>query len=199
MPKSSRSSTTKHTKRFRRSEAAFSSALFRLMRKSRGRITVTALADGARLSRQAFYLHHHDVNAAVVEAEEDMLQEFGAFLTRRYPDDGNHNNNRRLITACFIFMSRHKDIFCEIAQDMAYERLVYRMLETLYPRLQIIWLPKGIPAPTLGSERIDHLLRSATGIICRWVAEDCCDIGKANRHIRHILQLTEEAGRMRLL
>ncbi len=182
------------TRRFRKNEAAITNVLFRLLRKHRGRLSVTTLARELHMSRRAFYLHHHDINSAISESEEALLHEFGEYLTEFCPEDSGNTSNRRLITACFIFMSQRQTVFREIGENMLHQHILYRMLEILYPRLQIIWLPVGAPTPTPDSERVDLYLRCTVGILSRWAAVDRCDIGEAEQYIRQMIKLTDEIG-----
>ena len=182
-----------HTKRFHRNEAAFSLALFKLLKQYRARVTVTALADEAHLSRQAFYQHHHDINAAITEIEENLLQKFIAFLDARYPKNGKPTSNRQSLEACFIFIAHNKPEFREIGNDEQLRHIIYQMLEIIYPQLQIDEYHAGTSAPELGSDRADDYLRRAESIICRWVAESQCNLdGSEEKYIRQLLQLTDE-------
>ena len=185
-----------HTRRFRKSETAFINTLFRLLRRYRGKLTVTIVAHELHMSRQAFYLHHHDINTAITESEELLLTEFSEFLAVRYPADGR-NNNRRLITACFLFMSQRRVVFQEIGENMIHQHILYQMLEIVYPRLVIVCFPAGTPAPALGSERADLYLRCGVGILSRWASASRCDIGSAERYIRLLLKLADEIGSRR--
>lgn len=133
--KQPRKQNKQHTKRFHKSEAAFINALFQLLRKYRGKLTVTIVARKLHMSRQAFYLHHHDINTAITESEELLLTEFREFLTARCPENDKQTNNRRLITACFVFMSQRKVVFQEIGENMIHQHIIYRMLEILYSSL----------------------------------------------------------------
>ncbi len=107
-----------HTRRFRKSETAFINTLFRVLRRYRGKLTVTIVARELHMSRQAFYLHHHDINTAITESEELLLAEFREFLAARCPKDGGQRNNRQLIAACFLFMSQRRVVFQEICMSM---------------------------------------------------------------------------------
>ena len=186
-----------HTRRFRKSETAFINTLFRLLRRYRGKLTVATVARELHMSRQAFYLHHHDINTAITESEELLLTEFSEFLAARCPKNSGQRNNRQLITACFLFMSQRRIVFQEIGENMIHQHILYRMLEIVYPKLVIVCLPAGTPAPALGSERADLYLRYAVGVLSRWASASRCDIGSAERYIRLLLKLADEIGSRR--
>jgi len=188
-----------HTRRFRKSETAFINTLFRLLRRYRGKLTVTIVARELHMSRQAFYSHHHDINAAITESEELLLTEFSEFLAARCPKEGGQKNNRQLIAACFLFMSQRRVVFREIGENMIHQHILYQMLEIIYPRLVIVCFPAGTPAPALGSERADLYLRCAVGVLSRWASASRCDIGSAERYIAQMLRLTETVGQRSIL
>ena len=194
MPTQNKHQHKQHTRRFHKSETAFTNTLFRLLRRYRGKLTVATVARELHMSRQAFYLHHHDINAAITESEELLLAEFSEFLAMRCPEEGRQRENRQLIATCFLFMSQHRVIFQEIGENMIHQHILYRMLEIIYPRLTIVCLPAGTLAPTLGSERADLYLRCAVGILSRWASASRCDIGNIERYVRLLLRLTDEIG-----
>ena len=189
-----------HNRRYDRSELAIYKTVLKLLKKQRGRITMRQIAKETGLSRQTLYNHHPNVNQAITESEDAFLEEFAAELDTQVEKLSNimPDANGRVFYAVFIFMARRSDIFCPICADINNQWLLYRIVEVAFPRLQIDWLPKNIPAPAVGSERVDIFIRMMVEVIARWGAATRCDIRKANRYVNRLLRITEDAERNRL-
>lgn len=189
-----------HNQRYVRSELVIYKAVLKLLKRQRGRITVRQIAKETGLSRQTLYNHHPNINQAIIESEDVLLEEFTAELDTQVEKLSNimPDANWRIFYATLIFMARRGDIFCPICTDINNQGLLYRVVEAAFPRLQIDWLPKNIPAPAVGSERVDIFIRMMVEVIARWGAATRCDIRKANRYVNRLLRITEDAERNRL-
>lgn len=158
------------------------------------------IAKETGLSRQTLYNHHPNVNQAITESEDALLEEFAAELDIQVEKLSNimPDANGRVFYAMLIFMARRGDIFCPICGDINNQGLLHRIVEATLPRLQIDWLPHNTPAPAVGSERVDIFMRMMVEVITRWGVATQCDIRKANRYVNRLLRITEDAERNRL-
>ena len=189
-----------HNQRFIHNDHEIKKVIFWLNRKYRGRITARQIAKATGLTRQAVYNHCSSMKSAVADSEQSILADFSDELDLQVntlrsviPD-----TNVRLFYATLVFMARRPELFCSICADVNNQGLLYQMMEMIFPRLGIIWLPKGLPAPAPGSERADLLIRMLVGVLSKWGASTNCDIRKANRCIRRLLRATEDAAANRL-
>ena len=189
-----------HNQRYNRSELKIYKTVLKLLKKQRGRITMRQIARETGLSRQTLYNHHPNVNQAITESEDALLAEFAVELDGQIKRLSSimPDVNGRVFYATLIFMARRGDIFCPICADINNQGLLHRIVETAFSRLQINWLPKGTPAPAIGSERADLFMRMMVEVISKWGAATRCDIRKANRYINRLLRITEDAERNRV-
>lgn len=189
-----------HNKRYARSELTIYKTVLKLLEKQRGRITMRQIAKEAGLSRQTLYNHHPDVNQTITESEDALLEEFAAELDTQVEKLSNimPDANGRVFYAMLIFMARRGDIFYPICADINNQGLLHRIAEAVFSRLRIEWLPKGTPAPAIGSERADLFMRITVEVISKWGMTTRCDIRKANRYVNRLLRITEDAERNQL-
>lgn len=187
----------KHNDKYKKGERAIRAVVFKLLQRHRGRITMRQLEKETGLSRRAIYNHHANVNAVIMESEDALLAEFDAGLDEQTarlaaltPD-----YNGRIFYAMLIFMSRHREVFCPICSDVNNQGLLHRMVEAAYPRLRLNWLPKGEPAPAIGSERVDLLLWMLTALAAKWGAVTRCDADQVIHYVRRMVRVTELAVR----
>lgn len=192
---------TPHNRRYERSERAMQSAILKILKRHRGRITARQVAKAAGLSRQTIYNHHPNINQAISNNEETLLQEFSSGLDDQLKllSRTTANPNGRIFYAILIFMARHKEIFCQICADRNNQGLLYKIVEAAYPRLEITWLPIGVPAPEAGSERVEAYIHKSVGIIRRWGKETHCDVRRGSRCVDSLLYATENAAQSRLV
>lgn len=190
-----------HNRRYEHSERAMQSAILKLLKRHRGRITARQVAKAAGLSRQTIYNHHSSINQAIINNEATLLQEFSSGLDDqlRLLSRTTASSNGRIFYALLIFMARHKEVFCSICADRNNQGLLYKIVEAVYPRLEISWLPIGVPAPEANSERVETYVHKCVGIIRRWGVDTHCDVRRGGRCVDSLLRATEEAARNRLL
>lgn len=186
-----------HNKGYWRSETKMLQAIFKALKRHRGKLSVAMISKELNLSRQAFYTHHHDINEAITAGEEALLGEFSDYLNEKCPPQqgGGHTSNRRLYTACFIFVSQRKSIFQQIASDIGQQHIFYRMAAIMYPRMTIEWLPLGSAAPSPDSERVELFLWCVARLVSRWASKEQCDFAKSGQYIKKLLAITEEIGK----
>lgn len=185
-----------HNRQYYKRRAAAFVSILEMMKKARGRVTVIQLSKVTNFPRQTFYRYFRNVNQAIIECEQWLHQEYGQYLAKISPDNTDEGTNRKLFLHTFIFMSQNKKLFNQVCSNMAVQDILYRMLmNVLYPKLRLTWLPKGDPAPSIDSGRVDIYLRVLTGVICQWGKETQCDINKADQYIRKMLKVTEDVTR----
>ena len=173
-----------HNRRYERSERAIQKAILNLMGAYRGRITARQVAKSAGLTRQTIYNHHPNINQA-----DQQIEKLSKVTT---------DTNGRIFYAIMIFMARHDDVFFPVCTNINNQGLLYQIVEVAYPRLEISWLPVGLPAPCAGSERVESYLHKSVGIIRRWGKNTHCDVRRGGRYINSLLRATEDAARNRL-
>ena len=190
---------TPHNRRYERSECAMQSAILKLLKRHRGRITARQVAKAAGLSRQTIYNHHPNINQAIINNEEVLVEEFSSGLDDQLKllSRTTANPNGRIFYAILIFMTRHKENFCQICTDRNNQGLLYKIVEAAYPRLEITWLPMGVPAPEAGSERVEAYIHKCVGIIRRWGDDTHCDVRRGDRCVNSLLRTTEDLARGR--
>lgn len=181
-----------HNRRYYRRRTAFFVTVLKLLRKYRGRVTVRQISKVAGFPRQVFYRYFKNINQAIADCESWLYQEYKRYLDSVALRGTDAAINRSYFTISFVFMAQNKEVFYQICSDMAIEDILYRMLKVLYPKLRLMWLPKGTPAPSVSSDRVDLYLRVLTGVICQWGKETNCDIDKAESYIRRMVKLTED-------
>lgn len=186
-----------HNRRYEHSERAMQSAILKLLKRHRGRITAQQVAKAAGLSRQTIYNHHSSINQAIINNEAALLQEFSSGLDDqlRLLSHTTANPNGRIFYAILIFITRHKEAFCPICADRNNQGLLYKIVEAAYPRLEITWLPIGVPAPEEGSERVEAYIHKLVGIIRRWGVDTHCDVRWGGRCVDSLLRTTEDLAR----
>lgn len=188
-----------HNRRYEHSERAMQSAILKLLKHHRGRITAQQVAKAAGLSRQTIYNHHSGINQAIINNEAALLQEFSSGLDDqlRLLSHTTANPNGRIFYAILIFMTRNKEVFCPICADHNNQGLLYKIVEAAYPRLEITWLPVGVPAPEANSERAEAYVHKLVGIIRRWGMDTHCDIRRGGRCVDSLLRATAEVAKNR--
>ena len=209
MGKNVRSRKVHHNSRYEHNERAIYNAILILMGAYRGRITARQVAKSAGLTRQTIYNHHPNINQAIVNNEKALLQKFSSGLDQQIEklSKVTTDKNGRIFYAIMIFMARHDimifmarhdDVFFPVCTNINNQGLLYQIVEAAYPRLEISWLPVGLPAPCAGSERVESYLHKSVGIICRWGKVTHCDVRRGGRYINSLLRATEDATRNRL-
>ena len=189
-----------HNQQFMRNERAIQQAIRRLLRDCRGRITAGQVAKAAGLTRQTVYNHHPNINRAITDNEHSLLVEFSITL------DGQAERLRKVIKdangryffALLVFIAKHEETFGPICAEVDNQGLLYRMVERLYEKLEVDWLPKGSPAPALGSERAGMFIRMMVEVVSRWGCETGCNVRRANHCMERLQRIVDEAGRNRL-
>ncbi len=191
----------KHNKTFYDTEITIQKTILKLLKKHRGRITARQVAVASGLSRQVIYKHHPNINQAIINNENDLmdklLSELDAQLEKLSHIVSDHNG--RIFYAVLIFMARHREIFCPICSDLNNQELLYRIIDTLYPKLDILWLPKGISTPKRDSLRVVMYINSCVSIIREWGKNTNCDIKKSSKYIESLLRTTANAAQNRLI
>ena len=189
-----------HTKQYERNERAIQSAIRKLLKTYRGHITARQVAKAAGLTRQTVYNHHPNINRAISENEHSLLTEFSITLEgqaerlRKVIKDANG----RLFFSLLVFIAKHKETFGPICADVNNQGLLHSMVETVYPRLEVGWLPKGSPAPALDSERASMLVCMVVNVVNRWGRETECNVRRAGHYMARLQKIVDEAGRNRL-
>ena len=188
-----------HNRRYEHSERAMQSAILKLLKRHRGRITAWQVAKAAGLSRQTIYNHHPNINQAIINNEEALVEEFLSGLDDRLRllSRTTANPNGRIFYAILIFITQHKEVFCTICADLNNQGLLYKIMEAAYPRLEITWMPIGVPAPEAGSKRVEAYIHKCVGIIRRWGEDTHCDIRRGGRCVDSLLRTTEDLARGR--
>ena len=185
MGKNVRSRRVHHNSRYEHNERAIYNAILILMGAYRGRITARQVAKSAGLTRQTIYNHHPNINQAIVNNEKALLQKFSSGLDQQIEklSKVTTDKNGRIFYAIMIFMARHDDVFFPVCANINNQGLLYQIVEVAYPRLEISWLPVGLPAPCAGSERVESYLHKSVGIIRRWGKNTHCDVRRGGRYI----------------
>lgn len=190
-----------HNQQYERNERAIQNAIRKLLKTYRGRITARQVAKAAGLTRQTVYNHHPNINRAISENEHSLLTGFSITLdgqAERLQKIIKNNANGRLFFSLLVFIAKHKETFGPICADINNQGLLHSMVEVVYPRLEVGWLPKGSPAPALGSERASMFVRMAVEVVSRWGCETECNVRRAGHYMARLQKIVDEAGRNRL-
>lgn len=195
MKNTTKTHNTKHNRKYEKSERAIQSAILKLLKTHRGRITAKQVAKVAGVSRQTIYNHHPNINQAITNNEAALLAEFSAELDTQIKKLSNllPDRNGRIFYAVLIFMARHRELFCPICSDANNHGLLFRIMESALSKLEVVWLPVGTPAPEPGSERISSYLDQCVGVLCRWGARTSCDVARGDRCVNTLLRTTADA------
>ena len=190
----------RRTIRFNRNELKIKRAIFELLLDNRGKISMGQVARRAHISRITVYNHHHNINRAISEIEERLLQEFIAVLDGK---DGplatnTLGDNRRVFFSLMWFMSKRDGFFKPICANPDTHGLLRKMVEALYPRLDILWLPIDRPAPVVDSERVDLFLEMIVCVIRRWGKETGCDLSVCNSYLNRLIHITSTVSRSKI-
>ena len=192
--------TNKHTARYRKNEALIRNAIFMLLPDHRGNLTAGQIARYANLSRLTVYNHHKNISRAIIEIEDELLEEFTAALdSPGIPVSTIKDANRRYFFALFTFMHRHREVFCPVCMERQHVGLLLHMMRLLYPRLEVHWLPKGTPAPAIGSERADFFMWMLVGIISRWGMETKCSVKESGYYMGRIMRVIAAVSTRRIV
>lgn len=159
-------------------------------------ITLKQIIDKTKLSKKTLYTHYPDIDKALSKIEQELLSEYKIeidkstrTLKKIMPD-----KNRRFFYATMLYMSQNKEIFIPVCNDIANYTLLHRMMEMIYPRLDITWYPLNSPHPNIGSERTDMYISMCVEILSRWGDEAKCDINNCEEQLSRLLRLTNEAS-----
>ncbi len=193
--------SSKHNRMYEQTESAIQQTILKLLKSHRGRITAKQVAKMAGLTRQTIYNHHPNINQAIINNENVLIQEFSFELEKQLDKLSNivNDHNGRIFYAMLIFMSRHREIFCPICSDFNNQELLYRMIDILYPKLDIAWLPKGTPAPNPDSERVETYQNICVGIIRRWGKLTNCNVKKSGQYVNQLIRATANIAQNDLL
>ena len=185
-----------HNTKYNRSETAIMRSIFSLLTKYRGHITAKQVAKVAGVARQTLYNHHRGVNQAIIENEATLLTEFIASLDEQINKLHMVDSpNGRVFYALFIFMDHRRELFRPLCSDLNNQKLLHQMMEVIFSKLEIIWLPINLPAPTTDSERVQVYLNRCVHEIRKWGLATKCNVKKAGRYVHQLLVITETAGR----
>ena len=188
-----------HNRIYFRNERAIQKAVFSLIGRYRGRLTARQVAKAAGLAWRTVHRHCSDFDSVIAESEDAILSEFSACFDENLQKlQLVRNQNARLFYAMMVYMAHRRDVFCPICSDLNNQGILYRMTESVYQRLEIVWLPKGSPTPALESEKAKMLMRIIVEVLCEWSASTNCNVRKANRFVRRMLQAVSDAAANRL-
>lgn len=185
----------KHNKLFRKNGTTLFIAVFKRIKRQRGRVTVQQIAKDSGLSRQTFYSHYCNIDGAITDGEKELLERFKRYIDEKANRFPGQDHNRRMITACFIFMSQNREVFYNLCTSNEGHDVLDQMLRAIYPQLDIIWLPAGNQPPEMDSEYVDRFFRLAIGTICRWADKDHCAFEQASRYINQLVRLTNDVSK----
>ena len=191
-------SKVKRKKTFLSNHRAIQLYIFRNHKDYPGWLTVARLTRKIGICRQSFYNHYESANDAIIRGEKELLKQFSDYITEKIPDN-NHlrpNNNRRVIMHLFLFMSYYKKVFIEVCKDSSNEKILTKMLEMIYPKLDIIWLHANEQRPEIGSDNVDMFFRIVSWIISHWGTTERCKFEKADPYINRILNLTRNTSQL---
>ena len=184
---------------YKKNERAIAGAVFSLIGQHRGKLTAGMIAREAGVSRNTVYRHCKSIGTIVGEMEDRILDEFAAGLDNDLRRLGSaHTVNTRLFYALLTFMKRRRDEFCPICADANNHGLLYQMVLLIYPRLEITWLPKGVSAPAIDSERAEMLMQIIVWALTKWGVNTHRDIHEMDRFVRRLCKFVKYAEENRL-
>lgn len=188
-----------HNRLYYRNEHTIQKAVFSLIGRYRGRLTARQVAKTAGLSWRTVHRHCSDFDSVIAESEETILSEFSTCFDENLQKlQLVRDQNARLFYATMVFMAHRRDVFCSICSDLNNQGILYRMTESVYQRLEIVWLPKGSPTPALESEKAKMLMRIIVEVLCEWSTSTNCNVRKANRFVQRMLRAVSDAAANRL-
>lgn len=191
-----RNKEQKHNSRYKRNHDLLIASIRKHTKTYRARITVNQVVEDVGMARSSFYNHYPDVNSAIEASDAVLVKRFARFLEKpplvyKKP---SQNPNRYYYELTFLYMGRNKVIFRRVCDDINNQSLLYKMVETVYPRLQITWPTDNGRLPAIGSERVDMFLRMVVEVISRWGKETRCEYEAATPYINRLSVITAEAG-----
>lgn len=185
-----------HNQRYRKTNDLLIASIRKQTKKHRARITVNQVMKDVGMARSSFYNHYPNVNSAIEASDAALVAGLEKFLNfppviyKKPP----RNINRYCFELTFLYMSRHKMIFCCVCDDINNQSLLFKMVETLYPKLHIVWPLGDGSAPAIGSERVDMFFRMVVEVVVRWGRETQCDFSRAAPYVNRLLAITMEAA-----
>ena len=127
-----------------------------LLPKQIGWLKIKSVMQKTKLSKQTINKHYSELGRAPILIQQNLLKEYNteiekqsAILTKYIPD-----TNRRLFYILMLFMSRNRQLFIPICNNNVNRDIIYKMVEKIYPDLEVVWMPQNAPRPELGDERV---------------------------------------------
>ena len=187
---------TGHNQRYQQNNRKIQKAFIILNKAHRWHTTLRQIIDRTKLTKRTLYAHYPDIDNALVTIEQEIIDDFKTTLRQKrislakiMPD-----NNRLLFFVVMLYMSENKDLFIPICKDIANHTVLYRIIEIIYPMLEITWFPTSSPAPCIGEERADMYVRMCVEILNKWGRKTSCDFKKSEKYLRKLVRLTGEAS-----
>lgn len=128
--------------------------------------------------------------AGMLDNVDDWLEKQGRLIPKT--DSGY---NELIIRELFRLMYQGGEFFFVACSEFRHEGVIYRVAMRLFQHLNFDWLPHGLPAPDIQSERAGMCIRMMEEVIIRWGRETRCDKNQADRYIariQRIVRLAEE-------
>ncbi len=187
---------TKRNRKYQYNNRIIQKVIIGLNKSHRWHITLKQIINKTKLTKHTLYSHYPDIDNALNTIESELIHEYKdeishgtASLAKIVPD-----KNRRLFYITMLHMSKNKDVFIAVCDDIANYTLLYKMIEEVYPMLDITWFPLSSPAPSVGNERADMYISMCVEILSKWGYKTSCNIHKADRYINRLLRITSDAS-----
>lgn len=196
-------------------------------------VTVRKVTKLSGVSRFSFYMRYRNLKHALARWENDTINDCikfidacsGANVANAHPGRGGFprdlpdpplellllkkqkNPNHQAISAWFIFLSRGKKEFTLVAASYENQRIMYRMVEKLYDRLEVRWAVRGSrnefgkhEGPAEDGTSSNDLMKKlwfshAVMITTHWCQETRCDYDKSAPYISALIELAENPSR----
>ena len=106
--------------------------------------------------------------------------------------------NELILRALFKLMYQGGEFFSVACSEYRHEGVIYRVAMKLFLHLNFDWLPHGVPAPDVHSERAGMCIRMMEEVILRWGRETNCDKNKADLYIARMQRIIKAAEENKL-
>lgn len=187
-----------HNQQYKKNHTIIISAILKLMKQFRVRITCAQIARETGLTRGTIKNHGTDLNRLITEAETALLGRFMYTIGRLSFNKRQLSSARKVNEACFmkllLFLARRKRIFSLICSDDNNRELLRKMIAVLYEKLIIKWFPENESPPTVDSEPVKMFVAMAVEILTEWGRDTGCKIERSDDCLRRLQVLAERAS-----
>ena len=182
-------------KTFRKNEDLLRRVVLSLLPKHRGRLRAKAIIKETKLSKQTIYKHYPELAKAPIFIEQSLLQDYNNWIKEQRPMLAKviPDTNQRLFYILMLFMANNSKSFLPICKEVSNRHIIYKMIETIYPDLDTVWLPNNVPKSKLHDSKASVYISICVEVICQWGKTTGCKIDKSDEYIKWLQRISQEA------